>query len=419
MIIRASLLDLALCISEAADLVSPAVVDHHKRTAYVAGRIGRAMGLPSDSVGRVVLAASVHDVGALSLGERLRALEFDVRDVEHAEPGYLLLRAFDPFADIATIVRCHHVEWAGGSGRTHRGEPVPDESHVVFLGDRIAVLFDPDQEPLAQVSHIVAAIKDGRETRFMPEAVDAFIRVSREESFWFGLASVGSAFEQFRRSDPFMTQQVDVDIDQFGLMLAHIVDFRSHFTATHSSGVAASARVLAAHMGVSATECEMLSVAGHLHDLGKLAVPNEVLEKPAKLDEDERRIVRAHSYHTGRILGTIDEMGSIADWASHHHERLNGSGYPDHLTARDLSQGARIIAVSDVFTALSEDRPYRRGMGRSKALHSMDFMVREGHLDADVVAALHDGFFAINEVRDAVQQVARTQRLEIEAALAS
>ncbi len=405
--VRASLLELALCVSEAADLVDRHVVDHHRRVAYIAHRIAAQMGLSEADRGRVTLAAALHDIGALSLGERLRALDFDVRLVEHAEPGYLLLRDFAPFADIAPIVRTHHVEWADAPSRVRDGVPVDELSHVLFVADRASVLFDASAEPLGQRKRLLAEMREGAGRRFMPEAVTALARIGREESFWFDIVTLANRPGLLGVQDLAAAQQVTVDLGEFARMLARIVDFRSRYTASHSSGVAASAGAIAEALGISGDGADEVRVAGGLHDLGKLSVPVEVLEKPGKLDREESAVVRAHAFHTGRILSSVPALARVADWAGHHHERLDGSGYPDHLTASKLSQGARIVAAADVFSALSEDRPYRQGMGLGRVLHTMDHMAHVRRLDAHVVNAVRD---CAGDVSDARREAAEAGR---------
>jgi len=109
-----------------------------------------------------------------------------------------------------------------------------------------------------------------------------------------------------------------------------------------------------------------MEVAGNLHDLGKMVIPNSILNKPDKLNKEETAIMRQHTYFTYTVLNSIGGISQIAEWAAFHHERLDGSGYPFHLGADKLGIGSRIMAVADVFTAISEDRPYRKGMSQQE-----------------------------------------------------
>ena len=133
-------------------------------------------------------------------------------------------------------------------------------------------------------------------------------------------------------------------------------------------------------------------VAGYLHDLGKLAVNNAILEKPGQLDDEEFNSIKSHPFYTYRTLQVIKEFETINTWAALHHERLDGSGYPFHLTAEDIPLGSRIIAMADVFTAITEDRPYRKGMDRDEVLGVMSGMVAGKKLCPNVFQLLADHF---------------------------
>lgn len=143
----------------------------------------------------------------------------------------------------------------------------------------------------------------------------------------------------------------------------------------------------------------MMKVAGYLHDLGKLAVPAEILGKPGKLTNDEWNIIRSHTYHTHHIVGAIPALEVINTWAAFHHECLDGNGYPFHIKGDDVPLGSRIMAVTDVFTAITEDRPYRKGMTTEEALWVLQQMVADLKLDGSVVSGLREHFDEVNSAR--------------------
>lgn len=167
----------------------------------------------------------------------------------------------------------------------------------------------------------------------------------------------------------------------------------------HSAGVAASARKLAEIIGMSKKECRMIEIAGNLHDIGKLVVPNSILEKPGRLTDAEFNIIKEHPYYTRMILSDIDGFERITEWAGNHHEKLNGRGYPRHLSADDLDIGARIMAVADIFSAITEDRPYRKGMDRKQAMDIMDENVKFGAISGEIVQLLRDHYDEIDAAR--------------------
>ncbi|MDX9974210.1 MAG: HD domain-containing protein [FCB group bacterium] len=406
---RVQVFDFVSSLSKVMDLMSPRVVNHQLQVAYIAHSIATEMGVPIGDLQDVAVAGALHDIGAFSLQDRLDTLQFEGIDPHlHAEVGYLLLNMFEPFAGIARMVRFHHVAWKDGEGATARGEAVPLESHILHLADRIAVLIDSDQPMPAQAAVILPRIRSLGAAWFHPDAIEAFERLAGREYFWYESGS--RALESVLRNRV-RWQQMELNMDRLtdlAYMLCRLIDFRSEYTATHSSGVAASAVELARLVGFSDQECRLMRVAAYLHDLGKLAVPLEILEKPGKLEDVERDVMRSHAFYTYHILEPIEGLDVITTWSSMHQERLNGSGYPFHRVERDLPLGARVLAVADVFTALTEDRPYRKGMPKEHAISTLKRMASENELDSAIVSLLRLNFDAIN-VRRIEAQAAATE----------
>ena len=407
-----SLFDMIFCLSQAVDLVSPMVADHHKRVAYIAFSIAREMALPNEKIRDLTIAGALHDVGGLSLAERINAMRFEVQNAhEHARLGYLLLKTFRPFGGAAEIVKFHHVNWDHGAGATFCGEQVPLESHLLHLSDRIAVLLKPDEAVLTQAEQISRRISEQSEKMFPHDLATAFRQVAEREFFWLEAVSATSAESLDQAFDG---EELKLEEDLFGLtrLFCRVIDFRSHFTSTHTSGVAACAVALAELAGFSEPQCRQMMVAGFIHDLGKLAVPAEILEKSSALSPEEFDIIQTHAYHTDHILRFIRGFDTIRKWGALHHERLDGNGYPYHLTGKDLPLGSRIMSVADVFVALTEDRPYRKGMGREEALRAVDRMVRNSALDSGIAALLVSRFDEINAVRISAQNQAAEEYLQ-------
>ncbi|MFP4107120.1 MAG: HD domain-containing phosphohydrolase [Phycisphaerae bacterium] len=396
---------LLLSLSEALDRIHPHVVDHQQRVAYIATRIAREMGIVGKDLVDVFHAAVVHDIGLVGHeARRLAIAEGKLVEVgDHEEIGYLLMRDNPLFTRAAEILRFHHVPWAEGRGREHNGHEVHLASHIVNLADRLERMIDHDRPVLEQTEDILEQVRNDNGPQFRGDCVEALLEISAAEGFWLDATSP--------RIYSLLLEQVDwptIVIDEQMLepiaeMFARLVDATSPWTAVHSAGVTATAVELAKRLRFSRREQKVMKAAGFLHDIGKLAVPAYILDKPGRLSPSEMHIVKTHPYHTFRILRTIGGMPQIAEWAAFHHERLDGQGYPFRHTAEELTLGSRIMAVADVFTAVTEDRPYRRGMQSQRAKSVLQNMADNGALDGDVVRELVRDFDGVDQARTAMQ----------------
>jgi len=403
------LYDLILCLSKAFDLVSPLVAEHHRQVAHLAVSIAREMKLPAGRVRDLAIAGSLHDAGGLSLSMRINAMRFDSPGAqEHADLGYLLLMTFPPFADAAKMVRFHHVDWGYGTGAVFRDEQVPPESHILHLADRVAVLLRRGEAVLTQAEKITNRIIRLSGKMFPPELVSVFRELAARECFWLDTVTSTSETGLARFLGE---EEIGLDEELMGLsrLFCRVIDFRSPFTATHTSAVASCAVALAEMAGFSESDRRRMMIAGYIHDLGKLAVPAEILEKPASLTKEEFNIVRTHTYYTDYILKSLQGFEIIRKWGALHHERLDGSGYPYHLGGDDLELGSRILSVADVFVALTEDRPYRKGLVKGEVLATIRRMVRGSALDGSIVGLLADGFETITALRITAQNEANSE----------
>jgi HD-GYP domain-containing protein (c-di-GMP phosphodiesterase class II) len=400
--IRIPLGDMVICLSDAVDMVSRQVANHHKRVAMFGHAIAKEMGLNAGPVNDVLMAGLVHDVGALTLQERLDLLQFEEAPGDrHSERGYSLLGIFWPFTRIADIVRYHHLSWA----HTHRWVPI--ESHILHLADRISVLVRDDREPIGQADFIRGRIGTLTPTRFAPGAVEAFMMASLDDGFWLDTVSLDIDARLHKLVEPLNVEISGDDLLSLAMLFGAVVDFRSRFTSVHTAGVASVAGTLAGLAGMDEDDGWKMQVAGHLHDLGKLAVPVEIIEKPGKLDAAESELMKRHTYYTYSLLSRLSGLEDINRWASFHHERLDGRGYPFQKGASELSLGSRIMSVADVFTALTEDRPYRPGMVPDMALRVMDWMSENGALDPAIIETLSTNMAAVNQERGMAQGNAR------------
>ena len=149
--------------------------------------------------------------------------------------------------------------------------------------------------------------------------------------------------------------------------LARLVEVRDSYTASHTDDVAEIATRIALHLGLSAAEARMVGLVGRLHDVGKVGVPDAILRKPSALTPEEWQVMKQHSAIGADVVGRVPALRGIASSIRGHHERWDGSGYPDGLQGEAIPLGARIIAVADAYSAMTTDRPYRKALDTTGA----------------------------------------------------
>ena len=410
-----SVLDLVTPIAEVVDIMSPVIGRHHLQVAYLSYRLAEELGFSAEERYELAVAGSLHDIGAFSLQERLDLLEFEQEDPgSHAMAGYLFLKDFRPFHDIAGLIKYHHLPWNDGEGNTHDGEIVPAGSHILNLADRVAVKVSLNEPVLGQVPEICTIIQKNSGRTFRPEYVEAMMSLAHRDYIWLELTS--NSLDRII-SGIVDHQAMELDLDDLlslSKLLCRIIDFKSRFTSTHTSGVVAVAVTLALYAGLSPHESRLLEIAAYLHDLGKLAIPSEILEKPEALTDDEWFVMRSHAYYTYIILEPLEILQSVRSWGAFHQERLNGSGYPFNMEGNEIPLGARLIAVADVFTAIAEDRPYRGGMDKAEAISTLQSRVDDGELDGEIVNLVIENYDQLDEIRDSAQELATREYTEFQ-----
>lgn len=181
-------------------------------------------------------------------------------------------------------------------------------------------------------------------------------------------------------------------LEESVICLVNIIDSLQPWTAGHSLRVTAIAALIGERLGLSERDMYILRTGGLLHDIGKLSIPPEILDKRGALTDDERAIMETHPVEGYRILQAFHHprASAIRDIVRHHHEKLDGSGYPDGLAGPQISQFARIVAVADCYEAMTSNRPYRRAMTPVQALSVLEQDAEAGKLDPIVLRHLRD-----------------------------
>ncbi len=394
---RTNIIEILKSLSTAQSIISPQIGMHQQQVAYLVYKIAKKLGLSQIDRTKMIAAGLLHDIGALSFQEKKEVLFETAVDINaHAYRGAYLVENLYPKEPIAPIVKYHHYLWDNGS-IISKNPHIPLESQMLHLADRICSLILNSKFILSQVDGIKKVVSENKGKTFVPEFVDAFLEISGQESLWLDLISD----DPVAKIELDYITNMDVSIDdlvELSKIYAHLIDFGSPFTATHSSSVAHVAKKLSELLFFTETECKKMLIAGYLHDLGKLTVPSAILEKQSALTPEEFDVIRSHTYYTYQLLDKIKSFDEIKCWAAYHHERIDGKGYPFHLSESELSLGSRIMAVSDVFSALQEKRPYKEAMSREKTCMILRNMVKSGALDAKVVGFLIDNYPLLSDV---------------------
>lgn len=389
----ADLGNLLITLSETMDLSNPHISQHQHRTAYIALEIANHAGIKGRKLENIFTASLLHDIGALTVEEKVLLHNNESENEElHTVRGEILLNRIPWLKGISKIVRNHHRSWQDWDEGLEN--PVVTASQIIYLSDYVERLIDRDRYILHQTDDIVAAVHKLQKGIVNEKIVSHFIDVSKREDFWLNLTSP-RLYMILLHNGPFQNTSVDLDdILLISNLYCDLIDFKSPYTATHTSGVAECAAMLSKLFGFTDTEIKSMEIAGNFHDIGKLLIPNSIIEKPGKLTDSEYALMRCHSYYTYNTLTSIGGLGKIAEWAAFHHERLDGSGYPFHYSGDKIDTGSRIMAVADIFTALVEDRPYRKGMDRNQ-IYQIFKPQAHNQLDKKIVELLFDNYNAV------------------------
>ena len=285
-------------------------------------------------------------------GPASRRLLFEVR----CDRGAEIARTLGFSQPTAQAIRCMDEHWDGGGYPDGlRRDRIPVLARIIGLA-QVAEIFASERNP-ARAAEVAT---QRRGSWFDPDVVDAFLSVSREPDLWAACGSPAlddtvSAAEPEGREIVADEQR----LNDIAAAFAWVIDAKSPFTYHHSERVADLAVGIGRQLGLDEATIVRLRRAALLHDIGKLSVPNRILDKPGKLTPREWEVVKLHPYYTFQILERVPVFGELAFDASAHHERLDGRGYFRNLPAGQLSPSARILCAADQLDALSAERPYR------------------------------------------------------------
>ena len=299
---------------------------------------------------------------------------------------------FLPFhTDVKNVILFHH-ENADGSGVLgQRASKTPLKAQILHLADMMDTTTHLPSMQASEFEKFCAWVREQTGRLFSEEVAELFFRAVRFEQ----IADLKDRqiLDCLReRLDAPAVDYSDEEIRHLAGMFAKIVDYKSPFTEVHSRGVAEKAEAMAHYYGFDDEKTIRYYFAGAMHDIGKLVIPNDILEKTGRLTDTEFAEMKNHAAATYYILSQIKGIPDIVKWASNHHEKLNGTGYPQGLTAESLSFEEQLMACIDIYQALTEPRPYKDGMPHEEAIRILSDMARKGELNERIVQDVNAAF---------------------------
>lgn len=362
-------------LSYALDVAEKSYFSHSKHVAYISVMLAKELNLSMEQQEDLYYASLLHDIGA-SNGCLIK---------EHCEVGRDIILKLPVNDTIADYVYYHH-EYMNGTGPFElRGEDIPLPAQIICISNMFDTKFRSIEklnfDTIKRMKKWINKNKD----LFRPKIVSAFLNLLDKEYImldYFSNEFNNVTFKSIRMPE----RNLDFSgVKQFAFAFSKIIDRRSSFTYEHSLGVANLVKQITIGLDYSKEIQNKMYIAALLHDIGKLAISNDILDKKGNLSEEERFEINKHAYYTRWILDQIEGFEDISNYASNHHEKLNGTGYPLHLSKHEIGELDRVMAICDIYEALTEDRPYRRKLPQDKVWSIIEEQVERNELDGYLV----------------------------------
>jgi len=393
-----------LAISDALDFVEidtlGATKFHSKRVAYISLRIAEFYNFNEDEKFDLCSFSILHDNGLCeesTINTSSQTPEpSNISILEqytiHCDIGEKNVINFPFLTNHKNIIRYHHERYDGTGYFKLKGNDIPLMAQIISLADTVDNLFHFEDISVLNRAKICQFINDNEGKFYSKELVEHFNILASKTSFWLDLQSI--TLEQ-KILDRLQDNIIDIeykDLISLSAVFSQIVDANSSFTARHSSGLSQKVEKMANYYNYDYDIVSKLIIAANLHDLGKLAIPNSILEKNGKLTNEEFEIIKSHTYYTRQALEKLDGFEEIVNWAANHHEKLNGEGYPYGISGDQLSFKERLMTCLDIYQALTEDRPYRVGMTHESTMNILIEQGEKGYIDLGIVKDLDKVF---------------------------
>lgn len=367
-------------LSLAIDLAEGKHLQHAQSVAYIACRLGEQMKLSRLDMEALYYAGLLHDISFTS--------KSNLCPVCQAIEDFAGIDLFPALYCADNTIHLSQETWDGRGPRGLTGNSIPLLSRIL----RIAIAVEDSSSGRRDFYNWRFTIEDllhsGTGKDFDPKIILTFRTLLSQQRFSLDLLNPNYCELLLKYRPETAIDCCGQTMNIFGNAFALFIDQKTAYTANHSKDVAQLSKDIAYNMGLNETQQMDLYLGGLLHDLGKIAIPNKILEKQGPLTDAEFIVIKNQPYYTAAILDTIPELRELGMVASLHHEKLNGEGYYLGLKENSIPLESRIIAVADVFAALTVDRPYRKALDLRMAESILRNMGAEQQLDSTVVEAL-------------------------------
>lgn len=365
--------------------------NHGKRTAFISLKIAEELHFTPEQLHDIVALAILHDNGvsekslhdALVKGNYKNSNSLE-HVKEHCIVGEINASQYPFLTDVKDVIKYHHERDDGKGFFNLKGEEIPLMSQIIHLADVIENNFNLENMNFNTQEAILKFVNYEKNKSFSSRVVNAFTSAIKCEDFWVCIKT-DSIDTCLKSGTPQFVMETSFEkLRKITGVLSRIIDSKSKYTQKHSKDLAEKVSIMADFYNKRPEEKAKLIIAADLHDIGKLAVPNSILDSPNKLTREEFKIIKKHTYFTRIALQEISGFEDITEWASNHHEKLDGSGYPFGKSAEDLDFNSRLIACLDIYEALTEERPYRKSLNHEEAMEIMNKMKNSGFIDVGI-----------------------------------
>jgi HD-GYP domain-containing protein (c-di-GMP phosphodiesterase class II) len=377
-------------VGEALDIVEGELLGastyHGKRIAALCAAMGRRLGMDQDRLITLSCCALLHDN---ALTEYIQAEHqggyHDPAMKLHCEYGQRNVKALGFPGAGDDLILYHHERIDGSGPFGKRAGEYSLDAELVGVADAVDVSWHLQRRGPEELPEIGAFIKESG--MFRGETANLLMEVL-DRSMLAGLRdeSINATMENL--IPPWEFDSAAPSLPDFTVFISRVIDYKSSFTCRHSSGIVEKALLMADHYGYELSTRNRLCLAANLHDIGKLAIPEEILEKPGKLSDEEFRILKGHAQKTSELLAGLEGLDDVREWASNHHEKLDGSGYCRGKKAAELDFNSRLMTCLDIYQGVSEKRPYHPARDHRETMVILREMVESGALDGGIVGDL-------------------------------